>query len=83
MSKKYGNSWWDDKVNSKISRICKKRAAVDNNKFHYIFYAEFLDLKMIIENNWEDLGNLLKGNKENLNKLVKINKKRNIIVHGR
>ncbi len=83
MSIKYGYDWWFNNVNKKISTICVKRSNIDNNHFHYIFYADFLDVKDIIKNNWNDLGFILKNDKSNLNKLILINKKRNKTFHGR
>lgn len=83
MSIKYGYDWWFHYVDKKISSICIKRSNADNNHFHYIFYADFLDIKSIIINNWNDLGFIFNNNKNNLNKLIIINTKRNKIFHGR
>lgn len=78
-----GNSWWLDCVDKNISNICIKRSNFDKNKFHYIFYSDFLDIKSLILNNWTDLSFIFNDKKDNLSILNMINKKRNKIFHGR
>ncbi len=83
LSTKYGSDWWFNNIDKKISDICIKRSKFDNNRFHYIFYADFIDIKDIILKNWEDLGVLFDNNIKNLNILNTINTKRNKLFHGR
>lgn len=83
MLKKFGVDWWDFKVEKKMSKLCKKRSKFDGFKFHPIFYADFLDLKKIIEANWDGLSCLLGGQKQRLIKFDELSKLRNLVAHGR
>ncbi len=80
---KYGDGWWNIATNNKIKRICTRRAARDNNRYHDIFYTDFSDIKKIIKSNWEYLGIIFDNNESKLNDLSKLNKKRNKLFHGR
>jgi len=83
LTEKYGSNWWANNVDNKVSNICVKRSKFDDDRFHYIFYADFIDLKNIILKNWKDLECLFDSDVKNLEVLNKINSKRNKIFHGR
>lgn len=90
LNTKYGDSWWENKVNKKIREKARKRIEKeDKNRWHSsrgarpIFYVDIDDLKKIIIRNQDDFEPLLPDNPIDwlTQRINEIELSRNIIAH--
>jgi hypothetical protein len=88
LEKKYGNNWWQLKVNKKVKdnvtdRINKEAEQPWHGKRgqHEIFYSNFRDLKTIIQSNWNDFSHIFPSQTWISQKLEELEHPRNVIAH--
>ena len=89
MNAKYGSTWWDSNVPSKIRATVEQRKTLEGkNRWHSIrgaheiFYTDFGDLVSIIDTNWDIFKDLFPSQKWIESKLDEIELSRNIIAHN-
>jgi len=89
MGKKYGDTWWPDKVSTKIKGIVSSRMATDKkNKWHGrrgahpIFYSDIDHLGNIITTYWKDFEPYFPSLSWITAKLEIIETSRNVVSHN-
>jgi len=82
------NTWWNDKVPTKIkSKVQERREKEGVNRWHIqrgaseIYYTDFGDLTNIITSNWSDFEDLFPDQQWLISRLGDLEASRNVIAH--
>lgn len=88
LSTNHGPGWWDSHAASAIrERVTRRQEKEGANRWHAkrrgeeIFYTDFGDLKLIIQNNWVDFEDLFPDQNWVTSRLDELEASRNIIAH--
>ncbi|MFH1446223.1 MAG: Swt1 family HEPN domain-containing protein [Chloroflexota bacterium] len=83
------SNWWDECASHDIrERVEGRRKKEGKNRWHHrrgeqeIFYTDFGDLKLIIQNNWEDFEDMFPDQNWIVSRLDELEASRNIIAHS-
>lgn len=89
LSENRGADWWDKCASKAIKeRVEKRREEEGNNRWHVrrgdhqIYYTDFGDLKLLIQNNWQDFEDLFPDQNWVSARLDDLEASRNIIAHS-
>ncbi len=84
-----GSTWWEESVPKAVrDRVTGRRDKEGVQRWHVsrgateIYYTDFGDLKLILQNNWQDFEDLFPHQNWILSRLDELEASRNIIAHS-
>lgn len=89
LSENHGADWWQDCATTAIqNKVEKRREQEGQNRWHVrrgeqeIYFTDFGDLRLLIQNNWEDFEDLFPDQNWVTTRLEEMEASRNIIAHS-
>lgn len=89
LSENHGSNWWEERAPKGIrDRVEQRQEKEGKNRWHVqrgaqeVYYADFGDLLMLIQNNWSDFEDLFPDQHWIANRLNDLEASRNIIAHS-
>lgn len=89
LSESHGGDWWDKHASQGIKdKVTRRREEEGKNRWHVrrgdheIYYTDFGDLKLLIQNNWPDFEDLFPDQNWITSRLDELEASRNIIAHS-